>query len=78
MEPKKPIVTPIFIPYSTHEKCVNVIVGIVHTPSKYGNLHLNGGLKYLTKYTIFNSGWLSGNFSVGHNIFLLNKSVSCV
>ena len=52
MEPKKPIVTPIFIPYSTHEKCVNVIVGIVHTPSKYGNLHLNGGLKYLTKYTI--------------------------
>jgi|TARA_B100001939_G_scaffold65894_1_gene54738 hypothetical protein len=53
MEPKKPIVTPIFIPYSTHEKCVNVIVGIVHTPSKYGNLHLNGGLKYLIKYTIF-------------------------
>ena len=53
MEPKKPIVTPALIPYSTHEKCVNVIVGIVHTPSKYGNLHLNGGLKYLMKYIIF-------------------------
>ena len=53
MEPKKPIVTPTLIPYSTHEKCVNVIVGIVHTPSKYGNLHLNGGLKYLMKYIIF-------------------------
>ena len=52
MDPKKPIVTPIFIPYSTQEKCVNVIVGIVHTPSKYGNLHLNGGLKYRMKYTI--------------------------
>ncbi len=50
MEPKKPIVTPIFKPYSTQEKCVNVIVGTVHTPSKYGNLHLNGGLKYLMKY----------------------------
>ena len=53
IELKKPIVTPVLIPYSIHEKCVNVIVGTVHTKIKYGTRHLNGGLKYLIKYITF-------------------------
>ena len=53
IDPKKPMVTPVLMPYSIHEKWVKVIVGTVQTKIKYGTRHLNGGLKYLTKYINF-------------------------